>query len=597
MKKNILDSFFSTENYSEVIISQNEAQNLSKQFDKFYKFNHFIFKKVFNEIFSYKYQEILINRAISPITYIFFERFFRAYKFHVIRNGIYKVDKNFYKFKNVADLEEFSERSSFSNTFNVSLISNFLKILRKNKINTYKKVYCKNNYKLDRKNFKNLHLNYYSYPKKIVIKINLILEKIFNKFIYYKKIPLITASTSDPAFHFHGLYLNYFAKLNNLKLIKDESFSESLRDKLVSNLKKNNLNLDIFLSNLKLDKETKKKIADYYFEFLKSNYPSFFLENLETNFNYQNKILKKFKTKKIFSSDMDSTVSTITYFVSKNLNFNIIKFQHGGHYGYFKDTLALNQIEIKNSDIFIANGWSAKIKKYNEKDYVKFVTLPSPFFSEKKKYFQSYKVSSDKKFDFVFLPQFVRPFTADIQGVSNFRRDVISDYLKEYWELAFLLNKNNMNAVIKFYNKVTKNFIKKNLFQLKKKYKDTLYFEKHFNKGLTYKLVNSGNIILFDQPGTAFLECLYSGIPTMVYWKKIFSKPSKDSAQIFNQLNRAGIIHYTTKTLIKSYKDFKTNHEQWLNNNNRKDVINKFCKKYACTDPDWMKVWKSYINK
>ena len=597
MQKINLNCFFSTEDYSVVIISQDEAKNLSNLFYKFYKSNLAIFKKVFNQIFSYKHQEILINRAISPITYIFFERFFRAYKFHLIRKGIYKVDNNFYKFKNIVDLEEFSERCSYSNAFNSSLISNFLKILKNNEINKYKKVYCKNNYKLNQKTFKNLHLNYYSYSKKFIIKINLILEKIYNKFKYYKKIPTVNTSTSNAAFHLHGFYLNYFSRLNNFILIKDKSFSESLRDELINNLKKSNLNLDVFFTDLKLDNETKKKIIDYYFEFIKFNYPIIFLENLEKNFNYQNQILRKFKSKKIFSSDDESSLSTITYFVSKNLNFDVIKFQHGGHYGYFKDTLAINQIEIKNSDIFIANGWNAKIKKYNEKDYVKFVTLPSPFFSEKKKYYQSYKISSDKKFDFVFLPQFVRPFTADIQGIANVRRDVISEYLKQYWELAISLNKNKMNVNIKFYNKVTINFIKKNLAQLKKKYKETLYFEKHFNKGLNYKLVNSGNIILFDQPGTGFLECLYSGIPTMVYWKKIFSEPSKDSAKIFNQLNKVGIIHNNTETLIKSYKDFKTNHNQWLCYKSRKDAIHEFCKKYAYTDSNWVRVWKNYINK
>lgn len=597
MQKINLNCFFSTEDYSEVIVTQDEAKNLSNLIAKFYKSNLRILKKNFNQIFSYKYQEILINRAISPITYIFFERFLRAYKFHRIRNGIYKVDKNFYKFKNVNDLEEFTESCSYSNAFNLSLISNFLKILKKNKINQYKKVYCKNNYQLNYKNFKNLHNNYYSYFEKIIIKINFVLEIILNKFIYYKKIPLIHASTSESAFSLYGLYLNYFSRLNNFKTIKKNRFSEILRNKLITNLKKNNLNLDFFFSDLKLDNQTKKKITNYYFEFIKFNYPSSFFENLEKNFNYQKKILKKFRLKKIFSSDDDSTVSTITYLVAKNLNFNIIKFQHGGHYGYLKDTLGFNQVEIKNSDIFITNGWSAKIKKYDENNYVKFAQLPSPQITEKKKCFSLYEVSINKKFDFVFLPQAVKPFTNDIQGAASFRRDVILEYLNEYWELAFSLNKNNMKANIKFYNQVSKNFIKKNLNLLKKKYNDTFYFQNHFNKGLSLELVNSGNIVLFDQPGTSFLECLNLGIPTMVYWKRSFCEPSKASMQIFNQLSKVGIIHDNTETLIESYKEFKTNHKYWLNYKERKNVTNEFCKRYANTDFNWIKLWKNYIDK
>ena len=79
-KKIKLESFFSTEDYEEVIVSQNEAKILSKNFKNFYKSNIRIFKKALDQIFDFKHQEILINRAISPITYIFFERFYRVDK-------------------------------------------------------------------------------------------------------------------------------------------------------------------------------------------------------------------------------------------------------------------------------------------------------------------------------------------------------------------------------------------------------------------------------------------------------------------------------------------------------------------------------------
>ena len=49
MQKINLNCFFSTEDYSEVIISQDEAKNLSNLFYKFYKSNLAIFKKVFNQ--------------------------------------------------------------------------------------------------------------------------------------------------------------------------------------------------------------------------------------------------------------------------------------------------------------------------------------------------------------------------------------------------------------------------------------------------------------------------------------------------------------------------------------------------------------------
>ena len=596
-KKIKLESFFSTEDYSEVIISQNEAKILSKNFKNFYKSNIRIFKKALAQIFNFKYQEILINRAISPITYIFFERFFRAYKFHFIRSGNYRGDKNFYKFTKVKDLESFSERCSFSNDFNLSLISNFLKILKKDDLNNQKVINCINNYKTQNKNFKNFHLDYYSFLKKIVIKINIILERIYNRFIFYKKTPLITASTSDSAFHFHGLYLNYFSRLKNFTLINRDDFSESVREKLIKDLKESNLNLDMFLSHYNLTDDIRKNIKDYYFEFLKLNYPICFLENLEENFNYQKKILKNFKSKKIFSSDSDDSVSTLAYLVSKNLGFDILKLQHGGRCGYLNDTLEIDQIETKNSDFFLSNGWNGKIKKYDEEHHVNFVKFPSPLFTEKKKYFSSYKPSNNRKFDFTFFPQAIKPFTNDFQGSSIFRRDVIKEYVDGFWELASTFHANNINTYIKFYNNTSKNFIEKNLDQIQKKYKNTFHFQNDFNKGMTLKLLNTSNVILLDQPGTSFLECLNSGIPIMVYWKKSFSEPSDDSIKIFNELNRVGIIHENIETLIDSYKEFKINHNQWINDNKRQEVIKNFCNNYAQTDFNWPKMLKDFINK
>ena len=597
MKKIKLEDFFSSENYSEVVISQEETKKLSNNLKYFCQNNQSIFRTAQKKIYNYEYNEILTNRAILPITYIFFERFIRSYKFYEIRDNDYETNNNFYKFENNENMEMFSERCSFSNKFNLSIILNFLKLLKNEKINKFVVINTKNDYVFKEKKFKNFLQHYYQFQKRFLIKINTVLEKINDKFNYYKKIPIVNASNATSAFTYNGFYLNYFSKLSNLKLINNRDFSKSLRNIFIKTLKEKNLNLDIFFVNLNLQDDTKKKIIDFYFDFLMNNYPMCFLENLKSNFDYQKKILEKFKVKKIFSSDDESSISTLSYFVSKNLSFEIIKFQHSGHYGYLNDTLEIDEIEVKNSDTFISNGWNGKIKKYDNKNYVNFVKLPSPLFSEKKKYFKSYKVSIDKKFDFVFLPQSVKPFTNPVQGAANFRRDVMKEYVNEFWELANSLHKNNLTANIKFYNRVSKNFIKKNLDKLQKKYENTFYFQNNFNKGLSIKLINSGNVILLDQPGTAFLECLNFNIPIMVYWKRSFCEPSKESTELFEQLKEVGIIHDEPETIIESYKEFKINHNEWLKNKKRRDVIKNFCERYGYADFNWQNLWKNFINK
>ena len=47
---------------------------------------------------------------------------------------------------NNIDMEVFSEKCSYSNDFNFSLISNFLKILKNDRIDKFETINCENNY-------------------------------------------------------------------------------------------------------------------------------------------------------------------------------------------------------------------------------------------------------------------------------------------------------------------------------------------------------------------------------------------------------------------------------------------------------------------
>ena len=39
-----------------------------------------------------------------------------------------------------------------------------------------------------------------------------------------------------------------------------------------------------------------------------------------------------------------------------------------------------------------------------------------------------------------------------------------------------------------------------------------------FDKGFNYDLLEKCSIVLWDQPSTGFMECITSGIPTMILW-------------------------------------------------------------------------------
>ena len=112
---------------------------------------------------------------------------------------------------------------------------------------------------------------------------------------------------------------------------------------------------------------------------------------------------------------------------------------------------------------------------------------------------------------------------------------------------------------MKFYNEFSKNFIKSSLNQINSKYGANVKFIKNFDKGLNENIFSEANVILFDQPGTGFLECLTYDVPVMVLWKRNFCEPNSISNKYFNNLAKVGIIHYNEKSLISEYKKFLSN--------------------------------------
>ena len=116
------------------------------------------------------------------------------------------------------------------------------------------------------------------------------------------------------------------------------------------------------------------------------------------------------------------------------------------------------------------------------------------------------------------------------------------------------------------------------------------------DKGLTYELLNKCNVVLWDQPGTGFLECLSGGIPTMMSWKRTSTSEEEWAKPIFHELEVSGIIHRDTASLVKEMKKFKESPELWMNDPQRVELVSRFCRQFAWTSKDWPKYWRKYFK-
>ena len=73
--------------------------------------------------------------------------------------------------------------------------------------------------------------------------------------------------------------------------------------------------------------------------------------------------------------------------------------------------------------------------------------------------------------------------------------------------------------------------------------------------------------------------------------------PNSSSKKFYRNLERCGVLHKNTNSLIREYNKFLSSKDIWMNNKRRKKSINNFCKKFALTDENWQLKWKKYLSK
>jgi putative transferase (TIGR04331 family) len=117
-----------------------------------------------------------------------------------------------------------------------------------------------------------------------------------------------------------------------------------------------------------------------------------------------------------------------------------------------------------------------------------------------------------------------------------------------------------------------------------------------FDKGLTRELLKKVHLVLWDQPGTGFLECISSGIPTMVLWSRLYCEEEDWCKPDFQQLEDVGIIHRTNQSLLTEYGHFAKSPTAWMKDPQRQKVVEEFSKKYALVDDKWWKTWRTYLS-
>ena len=572
------------------IITQDEMRIFSSHCHKIYNpiVDKLCKKIIYHEDIKSDNIEIIIRYSSIPILQTFLDRLIRINKFIKLNGSDFAIEEYFSnEFKTPNSIGEFRkniEKDFKFNNYVLLLISKLWKISKvrgvyndelisetsRIKINNLSRIYSRN------------------LINGLRFRISLFLSK-----IQKGKIPVFGLAYARAPLLKYGFYNKLFDDLD-LKWPKSECIADdSLRSKIFTPDIFDCKELDEFYEsqNIKLNsKEINKEICNFF----KSFFPIESLELFEFNMNNARSVIKKYDSSFMIARG-GATKGKFIIAAAKEKNMKIVGIQHGGYYGYINDNHQAEEFEYRDLDIFISWGWS-RLPDHEFLKNVQIVKMPSPWLSERKKYWQSEQIKNKSQFEVLFMPSGVKRFPLSVRGAIGPRIDIIKDLSNEIKNTLDTLIMNNISILFKPYDDMTLKLLKNSLINLSSKYGDKYKIVETIDKGFSKELISSCGLILWNQPGTGFLECITAKIPTMILWTRISTQEEDWVKDIFNKLEQAGIIHSEVDSLMKEIKTFNKCPNDWINSPERIDVIEEFCHQFARVDDNWHKQWKNFFS-
>jgi hypothetical protein len=410
------------------------------------------------------------------------------------------------------------------------------------------------------------------------------------------RLPALTMANATGAFFQNGFYSQYLTEVKIPWSSDQRRADRKLRKELFTNEFIENLELNKFLVNIGLGEEEIDRTKNIFKEFLQLYYPASLLEAVPESMQQAIQALQLFKKSVLIGSSGQGSHDSYISAAAKQQGRSIIGLQHGGHYGYIKDLSSILELEYPDMDEFVSWGWS-QLPDHPALNGIAVNDLPSPWLSERRRYWADLDLGGVKEFDFLLMSNLVKRFPAAPQGASLSRIDLIQGFAASLTHLVRETTGHGLTILHKPYNPTTIKLLTKTMEGLVLIGGEQYHCIQQLDKGLTYELLQQCSVVLWDQPGTGFLECISSNIPTMVYWTRSSSQEEGWAKTIFHELEQQGIIHRDTDSLIEEMLEFKNSPLLWMANPERVSVINRFCRQYAWASDEWPLYWRRYFDE
>lgn len=414
-------------------------------------------------------------------------------------------------------------------------------------------------------------------------------------------IPALRLANIDSVLIDHKLYgCGKLKWLNQIDLVDFKSEDLALRGLLVNAISEpvNVAMKDVYSHMGVFDVQMKSHISKMFSELLIEAMPSQRLESANSFCLYENE-LKKIKPPAIFFCGMPSDSEIFMLAAAQLQGISIIGVQHGAHYGFVEQP-CFNELEFAYCDKFVTWGWEKTIKNASNQK-VRAVPLPSPWLSVRKNQWSrlvrlDVKNRYARNYDVLFMLDRIQVYPTTVNTLRLSRVDFLSQMNNSCAKNFSQLIDRDIRVLVKPFNYTSRDAQGDLLDYFVSTFPRNFSEYKRLDKGLTKELLEMAWIVIWDEPGTGFFECLLSGIPTMVYWDKLTSKEESHAQPFFSELADVGLLHSDAGRMAEEVSNFLEDPDVWLKNTSRLLAIQRVLDYFSRTDENWSSSWELFLS-
>lgn len=305
--------------------------------------------------------------------------------------------------------------------------------------------------------------------------------------------------------------------------------------------------------------------------------------------------LKRFGGRPLLFSSPGTARTSLLLAAARAEGLSTVGVQHAVHYGFMRAT-TYTELEYAHCDRFVTWGWT-RLSGHPIHDRIMAVPLPSPWLSERRREWAGVRPGGKgRKADILLMTdKFHRfPMTAGTNRLS--RNDFVAGFAADLGVLVDALAGSGYKVLHKPFDLASAEAQGGVTAELARRHGGSYVLHEQLDKGLTKSLVESCSLVLWDEPGTGFFECLTAGIPTMLYWPRIYSDEEEFARPAFKKLEAAGLAHRTVDALVAALGVFRSAPAGWMSDPTRRDAAEAVCREFAWADDDWGARWRAFVD-